>query len=197
MEEHWNAGYPPSGASLDPTATYYQVAEVGAIRPPQAPHLDPEALVYFTALQPGAGVYPTAKRLLQPIPMQLATMLIPGTIWSMDGQLVNDGGNTYAERRTLTLGKRAPALRQLAQLFPLEQHRPLLLRETAPETWYAVIHGDNENNIDFRASNYYVPSATTAPVGSVRIFSRVCRWMCFVGPLPRRRQKMVLRRISA
>ena len=144
MHEYWNAGYSPSLAPLDPTTTYYQLAEVGAIRPQQASHLAPEALVYFTEIRHGDCAAPDAKRILQPIPMHLATMLIPGTIWSANGKLVREGDNTYSERRTLIMGKRAPILRRLSQLFPLERKRPLILRDTSPDTWYAVINGENE-----------------------------------------------------
>lgn len=51
--------------------------EVGPIRPQQAGHLEPEALVSFSAIQPGTRAAPDAERILQPIPMQLAALLVP------------------------------------------------------------------------------------------------------------------------
>lgn len=144
MHQYGNAGYLPLSAPLDPKATYYQLSEVGAIRPQQSGHLAPEALVYFTEIRQGDFAAPNAKRILQPISMQLATMLIPGTIWSANGQLVSKEGNVYVERRKLKLGRQAPALRRLVDLFPLEKKRPLILRDSSPDTWYAVIDWENE-----------------------------------------------------
>jgi len=144
MHQYRNAGYSPLPAPLDPTATYYQLSEVRAIRPQQASHLAPEALVYFTEIRQGDFAVLNAKRILQPISMQLATMLIPGTIWSANGQLVSKESNAYAEQRTLKLGRRAPTLRRLVDLFPLEKQRPLILRDSSPDTWYAVVNGENE-----------------------------------------------------
>lgn len=138
------AGALPLEVSQGTAPTQYQLIEVGPIRPQQAGHFEPEALVSFSAIHPGARAAPDAERILQPVPMQLAALLVPGSVWSSSGSLIDEGLTTYTGRRQLMLGKRAPALCRLAQLFPVETSRPAFLQSAASDAWYAVINGGKE-----------------------------------------------------
>ncbi|WP_046247032.1 hypothetical protein [Hymenobacter terrenus] len=140
-------GFPgglPLEVSQGVAPTQYQLVEVGPIRPQQASYLEPDALVSFSAIRPGARAAPDAERILQPIPMQLAALLVPGSVWSSSGSLVDESLTTYTGLRQLVLGKRAPALCHLAQLFPLETSRPAFLQSAGSDAWYAVINGEKE-----------------------------------------------------
>lgn len=134
----------PLPVSLNTVTTHYQLVEIGAVRSPQANHLEPEALVYFSPIQQGTCAAADAERIQQPIPMQLAPLLVPGTVWTANGMLVDEGMNTYPGRRQLVLGKQAPDLCRLADLFPLESSCPVFLQRACPDAWYTVIKGRNE-----------------------------------------------------
>jgi len=144
MDERRFPGGLPLGVLQGVAPTQYQLVEVGPIRPQQASHLEPEALVSFSAICAGAHAVTGAERILQPIPMQLAALLVPGSVWSSSGALIDEGLTTYTDRRQLVLGKRAPDLRRLAQLFPVETSRPAFLQSDASDAWYAVINGEKE-----------------------------------------------------
>lgn len=144
MAESGFFGGLPSPVLPGLATTQYQLVEVGPVRAQQANHLEPEALVYFSPLQHGARATPDTERIQQHIPMQLATMLVPGTVWSASGELLDEGSDTYTGRRQLVLGKQAPDVGRLADLFPLETSRPGFLQAACPDAWYAIIKGHKE-----------------------------------------------------
>lgn len=119
---------------------YYELVQVDAIRPSQTQFTEPEILAYFRLILTDEAAAKETPFILQPIPLRLATYLIPGSIWSADGEFTGSNvdrkiSGTYRE---LIIGKQAPSLSQLSNILP-DTAWPDCLIGAAHDAWYATV----------------------------------------------------------
>ncbi len=134
----------PTSTSTDSGAAFCQLLHVGAIRPQLASHLGPEALLCFKKLPSVNQLVDDAKLIRQPIPMQFATLFVPGSIGSADGKLVAERDDTASEHRTIVLEKQLPRPRRLVHLFHIGTAQPSALIGASPFTWCVALRNGSE-----------------------------------------------------
>jgi hypothetical protein len=138
MNAHWfplNLGVQ---FSLLPAA-YYQLLHVGYMRNIPTNPLDQEVLAYFQVAPKSNSPIFEPELVVQPINMQRAALLIPGSQWSTDGYLLSDSSHTYPDHRVISLGANVPRLQPLSKALPIGTVLPPALHTALLSAWYTVL----------------------------------------------------------